>query len=238
MTVSEPGAGAPERQLSHLGASTGETIGTRHRALRDQVRAELRRRIINGDYPPGERLREERLASDFGVSRNPVREALALIEAEGFVRVEPRRGAVVAHPDEQSLEELFGVRASLEPLAARLAAARIGDSELVDLRGILDASREATEANDFVRLAELNSRFHLRIAEISGNRWLGVFATSVHHHVQWVFRQGADRRATHSWTEHVRLLSALEARDPDAAERAAASHVDAARRAAEDQIVE
>lgn len=219
-------------------AGATDTIGTRHTSLRAQVLVELRRRIINGDYRPGERLREERLAADFGVSRNPVREALRVVEAEGFVRVEPRRGAVVAHPDEAALDDLFGVRAMLEPRTARLAAARASDSEIAGLRDILTASRDAADAGDYVRLAEFNSRFHLRIAELSGNRWLHTFATAVYNHVQWVFRQGASRRATHSWAEHVCVLEALEAHDPDAAERAASAHVHAARRAAEVQVSE
>ncbi|MGH3680478.1 MAG: GntR family transcriptional regulator, partial [Natronosporangium sp.] len=72
------------------------TIGEGHRPLRDKVVEELRRRIVNGGYAPGDRLTEDRLAEAFGVSRNPVREAIRVLEAEGFVVAQPRRSAVVA----------------------------------------------------------------------------------------------------------------------------------------------
>lgn len=212
-----------------------ETIGAMQVTLRDQVLAELRRRIIDAEYQPGERLREDRLAADFGVSRNPVREALRVVEAEGFVRVEPRRGAVVATPDEETMGDLFAVRALLEPLAARLAAERASDADLVRLRELLEAAKAATDEGDYARVAELNTTLHIRVAELSDNRWLRQFSMAMYRHTRWVFRLGVAVRAAHSWQEHVRLVEALESRDPEAAERAAADHVDAARHAAVDE---
>lgn len=208
------------------------TIGSQHISLRDQVLLELRRRIVDADYRPGERLTEERLAEDFGVSRNPVREALRVVEAEGFVEVQPRRGAVVATPDEATMRDMFAVRVLLEPLAARLAAERATDEELRSLRGLLDLARAATEDDDYGRVAELNTALHARVVELSGNRWLMQFSLAMYRHVHWVFRLGAPIRAVHSWKEHVRLVEALERREPDAAERAAAEHVLAAQHAA------
>jgi DNA-binding GntR family transcriptional regulator len=210
-------------------------IGTRHSSLRDQVLVELRRRIVDAQYLPGERLTEDRLAADFGVSRNPVREALRVVEAEGFVDVHPRRGAVVATPDEDTMRDLFAVRVLLEPLAARLAAGRAGDDELTSLRDLLDQARLATETDDLDRVAELNSALHNRVVELSGNVWLAQFSLAMHRHVHWVFRLGAASRAAHSWKEHVRLVEALEAHDPEAAELAAAEHVQAAELAAIDR---
>ena len=214
---------------------TRSSIGDRHLSLRDQVLAELRRRIITADYRPGERLTEDRLAEDFGVSRNPVREALRVVEAEGFVELQPRRGAVVASPDERSMRDMFAARAVLEPLAARIAAERASEEQLRDLRRLLDRARDATEEGDLVQVAELNTELHGAVARMSGNRWLVQFSTSMYRHVHWVFRLGASARAVHSWEEHVRLVEALESRDPDAAEQAAADHVHAAETAAIDR---
>lgn len=211
------------------------SIGDRHLSLRDQVLAELRRRIIDAEYRPGERLTEDRLAEDFGVSRNPVREALRVVEAEGFVVLQPRRGAVVADPDERLMRDMFAARAVLEPLAARIAAERASEEQLHGLRRLLDRAREATEADDLATVAELNTELHGAVAQMSGNRWLVQFSTSMYRHVHWVFRLGASARAVHSWQEHVRLVEALESRDPDAAERAAADHVHAAETAAIDR---
>jgi DNA-binding GntR family transcriptional regulator len=208
------------------------TIGSRHLALRDAVLTELRRRILNGDYAPGERLTEDRLAADFGVSRNPVREALRVAQADGLVENLPRRGAVVARPDAASVGDLFAVRRSLEMVAARLAAERATDEDVAELRQLIDDAREATDVDDLGRVAELNTELHQRVIAISGNRWLTSISSSMYLHVHWIFRAGASSRAPHSWQEHVRLVDAIESRDPAAAEAAAGAHVDAASEAA------
>lgn len=208
------------------------TIGADHVALREQVLTELRRRIVDGEYGQGERLTETRLADDFGVSRNPVREALRVVEAEGFVQILPRRGAVVATLDETAVRDLFAVRQQLETLAAGLAAERRTASDVAGLRRLLDEANAATDAKDFDQVAELNSAFHRAIMEASGNRWLFSISAAMYHHVHWVFRVGADQRAPHSWEEHVRLVETIEAGDVAAATSAAREHVEAAAKAA------
>ncbi len=217
-----------------IGEIAGGSIGDRHLSLRDQVLAELRSRIIDAQYRPGERLTEDRLAADFGVSRNPVREALRVVEAEGFIQLQPRRGAIVASPDERTMRDMFAARAVLEPLAARIAAERATAHELAGLRRLLDDARDATNDGDFARVAELNSALHHAVMQMSGNRWLVQFSTAMYRHVHWVFRLGASHRAVHSWEEHVRLVEALEAHDPASAEEAARDHVHAAESAAID----
>lgn len=209
-----------------------QTIGKAHLGLRDQVLAELRRRIVDGVYPPGERLTEDRLAADFGVSRNPVREALRITETDGLVLTAPRRGAVVATPDAGTVADLFAVRSSLEPLAARLAAQRADAQDVTDLRALLDQAREATEAGDFSRVAELNSALHIRVIDIAGNRWLSTLSSAIYLHVHWIFRLSASYRAAHSWEEHIRLVDAIADADPAGAEMAALAHVAAAAEAA------
>jgi DNA-binding GntR family transcriptional regulator len=210
----------------------GRTLGERHLPLREQVLVALRERIVDGSYAPGERLTEDRLAADFGVSRNPVREALRTAEAEGFVRVLPRRGVVVASPDESAVRDLFVVRARLEPLAARLAATRASTDDVAGLRALLAEAEVATRTGDLAEVARLNSALHRRVIDVGGNVWLSALTGPLYRHVQWVFRLGAARRAPHSWSEHVRLVEAIAAGDPDAAERAAEQHVRAAAGAA------
>ncbi|GAA1876677.1 GntR family transcriptional regulator [Lapillicoccus jejuensis] len=209
-------------------------LGLRHLALREQVLDELRRRIVDGVYPPGSRLTEDRLAEDFGVSRNPVREALRVAVADGLVTLSPRRGATVAVPDPSSVADLFAVRGSLEPLAARLAAERVTPADVAALRALLDEAARATDAGDLARVAQLNTDLHLAVVRLSGNRWLTSVVTPLYLHVQWVFRLGAEVRAPHSWREHIRLVDAIAAGDPDGAAEAARAHVEAAARAATD----
>lgn len=205
------------------------TIGASHRPLRDKVVDELRRRIIDRIYEPGHRLTEERLASDFGVSRNPVREAIRVLEAEGFLIAQPRRGAVVASMTAQDVEDLFDVRLSLEVLAAQLAAARAGADGAESLERLLAEARVTRHDTD---LAALNTRFHATICELAGNELLSGIMESLHGRLQWVYRQSVSERAKDSWTEHEALAAAIRAGDVGAAGAAARTHVLAARDAA------
>jgi DNA-binding GntR family transcriptional regulator len=203
-------------------------IGTAHRPLRDKVVDELRRRIIDGVYEPGDRLTEERLADDFGVSRNPVREAIRVLEAEGFLHAQPRRGAVVASLSVRDVEDLFDVRLSLETLAATLAAERAGAGGAA-LERLLARAKITRRTAD---LAALNTRFHSEICQLAGNALLTGLMESLHGRLQWVYRQSVETRAADSWAEHRELAEAILAGDAEAAGRAARTHVLAARASA------
>ena len=205
------------------------TIGADHQPLRDKVVAELRRRIIDCDYPPGHRLTEDRLADDFGVSRNPVREAIRVLEREGFLVALPRRGAVVASISASDVENIFDVRLSLEVLAAQLAAQRADPEGRTTLKGLV---AEAAAASSGAELSALNTAFHGEICRMSGNSLLVGIMESLHDRLTWIYRQGAERRAPDSWTEHEALAAAICAGDAEAAAHAAHTHVLAARQAA------
>ncbi|OLB77107.1 MAG: hypothetical protein AUI14_17240 [Actinobacteria bacterium 13_2_20CM_2_71_6] len=204
-------------------------IGATHRPLRDKVVDELRKRIIDGVYEPGDRLTEERLADDFGVSRNPVREAIRVLEAEGFLYAQPRRGAVVARMSVQDIEDLFDVRLSLEALAATLAAERAGPGGAAILTKLL---AKAPTTKRIADLAALNTEFHSTICALAGNALLTGLMESLHGRLQWVYRQSAETRAPYSWAEHEELAAAILAGDVDAAGAAARTHVLAARASA------
>jgi DNA-binding GntR family transcriptional regulator len=205
------------------------TIGEDHRPLRDKVVTELRRRIIECDYAPGHRLTEERLADDFGVSRNPVREAIRVLEREGFLVAVPRRGAVVASISASDVEDIFDVRMSLEVLAAQLAAQRIGREDTAGLDRLVLAADTAVTVAD---LTALNTAFHAEVCRLSGNSLLSGLMESLHDRLQWIYRQSAVDRAPHSWAEHEALAAAIRAGDVEAAVHAAHTHVLAAREAA------
>jgi DNA-binding GntR family transcriptional regulator len=204
-------------------------IGSAHRPLRDKVVDELRRCIIDGVYRPGDRLTEERLAEHFGVSRNPVREAIRVLESEGFLVAQPRRGAVVATMSVQDVEDLFDVRLSLETLAATLAAERAGPDGSAALGKLLAKAGTTRRMAD---LAALNTRFHATICALSRNRLLTGLMESLHGRLQWVYGQSAETRAADSWAEHEALAAAILAGDAEAAGRAARTHVLAARASA------
>jgi DNA-binding GntR family transcriptional regulator len=205
------------------------TIGANHRPLREQVGDELRRRIIDGDYGPGHRLTEDRLADDFGVSRNPVREAIRMLEREGFLIAHPRRGAVVASISPRDVENLFDVRLSLEALAAQLAALRVDAAGVSTLGELIAKAADASTAAD---LSALNTAFHAEICRLSGNTLLVGIMDSLDDRLRWVYRQSAEKRAPDSWAEHEVLAAAICAGDAEAAAHAARAHVLAARQTA------
>ena len=118
-------------------------------SLVDSLAGDIQQRIMSGAIPFGSWLRQETLASEFGVSRTPVREALRKLEARGLVALVPQRGAVVRGPTTREIREAYQVRAELEGLAAELAAARIDDDELRRLREAEELFRRSV-----VRLAE------------------------------------------------------------------------------------
>ncbi|CAA9353966.1 MAG: Transcriptional regulator, GntR family [uncultured Frankineae bacterium] len=205
------------------------TVGAGHQPLRSLVSDELRRLVVTGELAPGTRIVEDRLAARLGVSRNPVREALQALASEGFVEILPRRGAVVAQITAEQAEDLFDVRAALEPLAARLAARRASGPGVARLREILRRARQATDQQELDQLASYNTDFHSLVVELSGNDYLGLLVAPMARRVQWVFRTSAATRAPHSWAEHEQLLQAIATGDEDHAEAIARAHVTAAR---------
>ncbi|MEU7861663.1 GntR family transcriptional regulator [Nonomuraea sp. NPDC049141] len=209
---------------------TDLTLGGAHLPLRDQVTAEIRRLIISGELAQGERLVEDRLAARLGVSRNPVRESIRVLAAEGFVLVIPRIGATVARLSPAEAEELFDVRMAIEGLAARLAARKRTPETAARLRKVLDSAKEAVEGGRLERVADLNTAFHLAVGEVAGNSYLNLMMAPMLLRAQWVFRQTAAVRGPHSWSEHLSLCEAIAAGDEDEAQARAVAHVAAARR--------
>ncbi|MEO3802730.1 GntR family transcriptional regulator [Nonomuraea sp. B1E8] len=209
---------------------SGMTLGAAHQTLRDEVTAELRRRILSGELAQGERLVEDRLAAALGVSRNPVRESIRVLAAEGFIEVVPRLGATVARLSAEEGEELFDVRMAIEGLAARLAARKRDPAAAERLRQVLEQSREAVEAGRLEQVADLNTAFHLAVGEAAGNSYLSLMMKPMLQRAQWVFSQTAAARGPHSWSEHVSLYEAIAAGDEDEAQARAVAHVAAARR--------
>jgi DNA-binding GntR family transcriptional regulator len=151
----------------------------------DPTYTQLRRLIIEGHFPPGMRLIEERLASELGVSRTPVRQALARVAADGLVQIFPNRGAVVRTFTSDDLNDSFALRAELEGYAAQQAARNLSITDLAELEHAmqaLEASLQQPFANRTAEvhfLVEQNQRFHGTIVAASGNRRLGTVLPQV-----------------------------------------------------------
>jgi len=133
---------------------------------------ELKLSIMQGMFKPRERLMERKLASQFRVSRTPIREALHKLERMGMVRIIPNQGATVADFSLKDIECLYQVRLPLEQLAGRLACERISNGELQTLTDLNRELEKTVRANDFQRMIETDQAFHLALIQFSRNPFL------------------------------------------------------------------
>jgi DNA-binding GntR family transcriptional regulator len=168
------------------------------------------------------RLDERKLAEQLGISRTPIREALARLEQNGFVEIQPRRGVFVRRKSLEEVLELIVVWAGLESMAARLVAERATDADLRGLRELAAKYSRSTVTAEIGEYSEQNILFHQRILALSGCRMLKSIADGLFLHMHAVRRRaiGEDDRATRSPADHMGIIEALESRDASlAAER-------------------
>ncbi|MGO4705092.1 GntR family transcriptional regulator [Microvirga sp. 2MCAF38] len=133
----------------------------KHRTISAAVAEALRQQILSGEFAAGFQLRQDALAEEFGVSRIPVREALMQLEAEGLVKIEPHKGAIVSELSTAEIEELFELRALLEPRLLKESAPRLTKDDYARLNGILEEYSAELRAEHVGRWGELNTEFHM-----------------------------------------------------------------------------
>lgn len=170
------------------------------------------------------RLDERRMSEQLGISRTPIREALARLEQEGFVEIVPRRGVFIKRKSLEEVLEMIVVWAALESMAARLATTRASDVEIASLRELADDQDEARAHLD--EYSEKNIAFHQRILEISKCRMLKDIADGLFLHMRSIRNRAmaeADR-VTRSVVDHMHIIEALEARDAALAEALVREH--------------
>jgi DNA-binding GntR family transcriptional regulator len=172
------------------------------------------------------RLDERQLASDLGVSRTPVREALAQLEREGFVRSIPRRGIYVVRKTKSEVIELITAWAALESMAARLATGNAGEQEISALRQMFATFEGGAEQAKLDEYSEVNIEFHQAIIRMSHNRVLIDMAENLFTHMRMIRRKtiGEMDRAVRSIHDHMNIIEALEARDAMLAEQLTREH--------------
>jgi DNA-binding GntR family transcriptional regulator len=182
--------------------------------LRHRVQDAVRELIIMRTLEPGRHLVESELAERLDVSRGPVREALLALQAQGWVDLRPGRGAFVHDPGDDEADEVFMVRAALESEAARLAAGRVNDGDLAELRDICARGRAALARGADAQVVAENSALHRRIARLSRVGLLSDYIGSLDLRVRWFYKPLVRTRGVASWDEHDRLISALGSADP------------------------
>lgn len=185
----------------------------------------LRDGIEVGRFAPGRRMREVELAEWLGVSRTPVRQALARLQAEGILAVAPRQGLVVQSFDIAGIRELYDVRIALEGMAARLAAASASRDEVARIAALLDGERRLPcEARALVRH---NRAFHAAICQAAHNRFLARAMQPVTDALDLLgfSTLSMPGRQASALAEHEAIVAAIGARDPPGAEAAARAHI-------------
>ena len=172
------------------------------------------------------RLDERQLASDLGVSRTPVREALAQLEREGFVRSIPRRGIYVVRKTRREVIELITAWAALEGMAARLATQNANDQEIRALRRMFATFESGAEQAKLDEYSEINIEFHQTIIRMSQNQVLINMAENLFTHMRMIRRKtiGEKDRAHRSIHDHMNIIEALESRDSNRAEQLTREH--------------
>jgi DNA-binding GntR family transcriptional regulator len=196
--------------------------------------ATVRDGILHGKYDAGSRLTEEDLARAAGVSRTPIREALRRLHAEGLVQFEPNHGAVVSLYGLEQAEEIFELRALLEPISARRAAERATPATIAALRALAEQQMaESTRRTGeyLLRIGELNDRFHRLIQAAAQSMRLekmlaGLIEAPL---ILRTFRQYTPAELLRSADQHLELVQAFEAHDPVWAHSIMAAHILAGR---------
>jgi DNA-binding GntR family transcriptional regulator len=208
-----------------------DTLGRERETLTGRAVDALRAAIVEGRLRAGELYSVARLADSLGVSRTPVREALLLLERQGMVAFERNRGMRVLEASAHDLEEVFELRLLLEVPAARRAAQLISSDDLRRLRAELAAMRARIRPADEAGFFAHDERFHEILLAAAGNRRLVAIVASLRDHVRVrgasTVGRGRDPRAIYD--EHVRILRALRAGDPDAVAEAMRAHLERTR---------
>jgi DNA-binding GntR family transcriptional regulator len=195
--------------------------------LSERLREAIEEEIATSKLLPGSRLDEVELATRFGVSRTPIREALSLLLGEGLVENRGRRGAVVAHITPQRLIEMFEVMAELEAMCAQLACRRMTDDEFAAIQAAHEACRGAAAAHDPDAYFYANERFHYAIYTASHNTFLFGQASTLQRKLRPYRRLQlrVRNRLQRSFAEHEAIVQALGAGDAEQAVRSVRAHV-------------
>ena len=194
-------------------------------SLVEQVHGALVEAICDGRLAPGAALRQEQLAAEFGVSRQPVLQALLLLESQGFARKSGRRGVVVAPIEPGFMRDLYALRGALDALAARAAAER--RASVREGEAAIAAGRAALAGRRAHDIAAADMAFHRLVYELSGNPLIGEAAAPHWRHIRRVMALSAAADMEHVWDEHEAILAAIAAGRAEQAERLARLHAEA-----------
>jgi DNA-binding GntR family transcriptional regulator len=195
--------------------------------LSHRIAAELRERIVTDELPAGARIRERTLAAELNVSRTPLREALKILAGDGLVTLLPNRGAVVAQPSTQEIEERLELLAELEGFAGRKSAVTATDEDISEIRALHHEMLAAFERRDRRAYFHLNQQIHKAIVAAARNRALLAAHEQLNHQL-YSYRFRSSGHPGHWQTaidEHGQIIDALSARDGSALAAIISAHI-------------
>ena len=198
-------------------------------SFRDQAYAALKQAIMDADiyaHRDEIRLDERQLSQALGVSRTPIREAMTLLEQEGFLRTVPRRGIFIVRKTRRQIVEMVQVWAALESMAARLATLHAPDAEIAKLRHLFDEFRNSPPSEHLDEYSDANIAFHTEVIRLGGSQMIVDATRNLLLHVRAIRRATITQsdRASRSIIDHLKIIEALEKRDTELAERLARQH--------------
>lgn len=196
-------------------------------SLRGRVFNRIREDILSGKYHRGEELKETAIATNLGVSRTPVREALRQLELEGLVNIIPNKGAYVMGITTKDVKDIYQIRSLLEGLCARWATDKVTDEELVELEENIYLTDFHAKKEHHDQVLELDNKFHELMYKISGSNILEHVLSDFHHYVERVRKitMASNNRAFESNEEHKKIVDAMKMKDADKAQVLANEHI-------------
>lgn len=207
----------------------------------DRVFDELRQAIVEGGIPPGSKISETALAARYGISRGPLREALRRLESARLLERKPNIGARVIALSSERLLEIYVIREALEGMAARIAATRMSDSAIGELKELLAQHRRDIAREDWQAYfqQEGDPDFHYRVVQGTDNQWLIDMLCNDLYHLARMYRcqlgMKSDR-ARDALREHALIVEAIAERDGESAEWLMRHHIRASRRSVERRL--
>ena len=196
--------------------------------LSQKVYRVLKTEIVKGSLKPGTKLLEGKIATQMGISRTPIREALRELVAEGFVKMNPNQGIVVSNASIEDVQEVLQIRGVLEGLAARLVVPIINGEEIKELEKYLKQMEYCISKGDALAFSEVDAEFHELILNICGNNRLIQFRKNLSDqaHRYRIRSLNIPGRLKYSLKEHRDIIEALKRKDSEQADRLSQKHVE------------
>ncbi len=195
-------------------------IMEKHLTLREKILENIRDAIITGAITSGSRVSEPELAEKYGISRTPIREAFRQLESEGYLKVVPRKGAVVTSYTQKDIEEFYAIKSILEGYAAKLACTRLSEKEIDRLQAINDKLSELCDQSDIKQFFKIHNDFHDIFIKSADNEKLREMINLLVTRFQRLRLMSLSQpgRMAISVQEHKKIIAAFRERDCEAAE--------------------